>query len=366
MSICLAFAVAAALSTPAPALPVGPATPAAAMTASATPQAVQYVQVQYRNELKSSTITQTAAQMLGSQIRAQFGNFLSNVLRSALSHANPILGAIANMIANKVAAKLTSIPINIHPKPNVKIVAEFEATTTVSPTRSRTDVGTISTIIQCDKQQIIVLDNVAKVYTSRSFSDSLNDADQGSGFGPFTADTQDLSQQVVQPQPDDGTETIAGLVSRHELVTTPTVTGFGSAKTDYWFADIPMANACAAIPQQPGLASVPQSAAAASAIRIPLRSVQWSEMDFSGPPAASPSPSASPSSAASPSHYQDPVLETPGIAWIETTSVTNLPYDASYFDVPAGYTQATPEPSPSPVGGDTATDSNRVREAIRG
>jgi hypothetical protein len=28
--------------------------------------------------------------------------------------------------------------------------------------------------------------------------------------------------------------------------------------------------------------------------------------------------------------------------------VTRLPYDSSYFDVPAGYTLATPEPSPSP------------------
>jgi len=350
MSICLAFAVAAVLATSAPALPAAPATPA-----SATPQAVQYVQVQYRNQLTTNLIGQTAGQMIGSQIKAQIRNFLSNVLQSALSHANPVLGAIANMIANKVTAKMTQIPINIRPKPNVKIVAEFEATTTVSPSRTRTDIGTLSTIIQCDKQQIIVLDNAAKVYSTRSFSDSLDDADAGPGFGPFAADTQDVSQQIIQPQPDDGTETIAGLVSRHELITVPTVLGFGAAKTDLWFADLPMPNACASMPQQPGLTFVPRAAAASSTIRIPLRSVQWSEMDFSGSPAAPPSPSASqspsasPSPAASPSHYQDPVLQTPGIAWIETTSVTMLPYDASYFDVPSGYTLSTPEPSPSPT-----------------
>jgi hypothetical protein len=352
MSICLAFAVATVLSTSAPSLPATPAT-----QASATPQAVQYVQVQYRNQLKSNLVGQTAAQMIGSQIKAQIRNFLSNVLQSALSHANPILGAIANMIANKVTAKLTQVPINIHPKPNVKIVAEFEATTTVSPARTRTDIGTISTIIQCDKQQIIVLDNAAKIYSTRSFSDSLGDADVGPGFGPFAVDNSDVSQQIVQPQPDDGTETIAGLVSRHELITMPTVVGFGAAKTDLWFADLPMSNACASMPQQPGLTFVPQAAAASSTIRIPLRSVQWSEMDFSGSPNASPSPgtsppspspSPSPSPGASPSPYQDPVLQTPGIAWIETTSVTTLPYDASYFDVPAGYVQSTPEPSPSP------------------
>jgi hypothetical protein len=343
MSICMAFAVAAALSTSAPVLPA-----ASSMPASAAPQAVQYVQVQYRNVLKGNTTSQTAAQMLGAQVKAQFGNFLSNVLRSALSHANPVLGAIANMIANKVAAKIASIPINIHPKPNVTIVAEFEATTTIAPARSRTDIGTISTIIQCDKQQILVLDNAAKVYTARSFSDSMNDADVGPGFGPFAADIQDPSQQIVQPQPDDGTETIAGLVSRHELITMPTVAGFGAAKTDIWFADVPMANTCASTPQQAGLAFVPQALTASSTIRIPLRSVQWSEMEFSRSPAASPSPATSPSPAASPLQYQDPVLQTPGIAWIETTSVTRLAYDASYFDVPAGYAQSTPEPSPSP------------------
>jgi hypothetical protein len=68
-------------------------------------------------------------------------------------------------------------------------------------------------------------------------------------------------------------------------------------------------------------------------------------MNLSGSsPASSPTPVAS----AMPSAYCDPVLNTPGIEWIETTSVTMLPYDASYFDVPADYVQSTPEPSPSP------------------
>jgi hypothetical protein len=177
MSICLALAVAAALSTSAPAVQATPA--------PAGLQAVQYVQVQYRNVLKPNAIGESASQLLGATVRSQIGSFLSSVLRTALSHANPILGAIANMVASKVTAKLTNIPINIHPKPNVKIVAEFEATTTIAPARSRTDIGPLSTIIQCDKQQIIVLDNVAKVYTTRTFSDALNDADAGSGFGPF-------------------------------------------------------------------------------------------------------------------------------------------------------------------------------------
>jgi hypothetical protein len=337
MSICLALAAAAVLSTSAPAV--------VATTAPTGPQAVQYVQVQYRNVLKPIGVGSTASQLIGETIRSQVISFLSNVLRNALTHANPILSVVANTIANKVTAKLTTIPINIHPKPNIKVVAEFEATTTIAPARSRTDIGPISTIIQCDKQQIIVLDTAAKVYTIRSFSDALNDADAAQGFGPFAGGAPDFSQQTVEQQPDDGTETIAGLVAHHTLTTAPLTTGFGAAKTDLWFADMPMPNSCASMPQQPGLASMPQTAATSSTTRIPLRSVQWSEMDFSGTsPVSSPSPRAS----EMPSSYRDPVLDTPGIAWIETTSVTTLPYDASYFDVPADYVQSTPEPSPSP------------------
>jgi hypothetical protein len=355
MSICLALAAAAALST---------STPAVQATAAPTnPHVVQYVQVQYRNVLKQSTLAgPSIPQILGATLRSQVRSFLTNVLRSALSHANPILGAIANTIANRVTAKLTNVPINIHPKPNIQVVAEFEATTTIAPARSRTDIGPLSTIIQCDKQQIIVLDNEAKLYSTRSFTDALNDADAGPGFGPFAGGSPDISQQIVVPQPDDGTETIAGLVSHHALITSPLTSGFGSAKTDIWFADMPMPDACATMPQQPGLANVlPQTAAASSTIRIPLRSVQWSEMDFSGAPAAAPpspaaaspspstSPPPSPTASARPLSYRDPVLDTPGISWIETTSVTTMSYDASYFDVPSGYAQSTPEPSPSPT-----------------
>jgi hypothetical protein len=337
MSIYLALAAAAALSTSPPAVQ--------APTVPTGPQAVQYVQVQYRNVLKQNPLGNSAANFLTSTIRSQIDSFLSSVLRTALSHANPVLSVVANMVANKVTAKLTNIPIDIHPKASINVVPEFEATTTISPARSRTDIGPISTVIQCDKQQIIVLDNTAKVYSIRSFSDALNDADAGPAFNPFAGGAPDVSQQVVEKLPDDGTETIAGLVSHHALITAPMTSGFGSAKTDLWFADMPLANSCASMPQQPGLASMPQTSETSSTIRIPLRSVQWSEMNLSG---SSPAPSPTPVASAMPSAYRDPVLNTPGIEWIETTSVTMLPYDASYFDVPADYVQSTPEPSPSP------------------
>lgn len=342
MSTGLALFAATLLSA---AIPTSTAAPVLAPPVSAHAQAVQYVQVQYRNVLKNSSFQNMGSQMLGNVVKAQFNSFISSVMQTALSHLNPVLGFIANRIANRIMAKVTTVSINTRTKPNVAVVAEFEATTTISPSRTRTDIADISTIVQCDKQQIIVMDNTAKVYSTRSLTDTLNDAESSSGFGPFGGGAPDPTQQIAVPQPDDGTETIAGLVAHHQLITSPQ-NGFGTGKTDLWFADVPMPNACSSMPQQPGIANVPQTAASASAVRIPLRSLQWSEMDFSAP---TPAPSPSPNASASPIPYQDPLLGTPGIAWVETTSVRFLPYDSSYFDIPSGYTLATPEPSAPPL-----------------
>ena len=304
-------------------------------------RAVQYVQVQYRNVLRSTGFGSSMSQMAAAAVKSQVNSFVANVLQNALSHMNPVMALIANFVAKKVTQKLTNIPVNIHVKPNVKVVPEFEATTTIAPARTRTDVADISTIVQCDKREVIVLDNTSKVYSTTSF-DEMKDTDPASS-GPMGGDALDSAQQTIVPAPDDGTETIAGLVSHHEMISAPSAMGFADAKTDLWFADLPMQNACAAVTPDPGAALVPLSAVSASTVRIPLRSVQWSQMDFSAP-----TPAPSPATSMPATAYRDPVLDTPGIAWIETTSVTQLPYDATYFDVPAGYTRASPEPSPSP------------------
>jgi hypothetical protein len=296
--------------------------------------------VQYRNVLKSSTLAVQAAPDIAKTMAA---SFLSNVLGGVLSHLNPVLGFLVHKIVDKAASKMTTPPPPPS-KPNVKVEAEFEATTTIAPARTRTDVGDVSTIIQCDKQLIIVVDNTSKTYSARSFTDSLNDADSGYGGGPFNGPT-DLSQQSIVPQPDDGTETIAGLLSHHDVISAPLESGFGYQKTDLWFADVPMPNACSSPTQQPAPGGATPASATSETVRIPLRSVQMAQMFFSAPASA---PSATPNSSSSPTPYRDPVLDTPGIAWIETTSVKHLAYDASYFDVPAGYAPATPEPSPSP------------------
>ena len=83
------------------------------------------------------------------------------------------------------------------------------------------------------------MDSTAKIYSARSFADSLKDEDTGYGGAPFSGPT-DLSQQTTVAQPDDGTETIAGLVSRHDMISAPLESGFGISKTDLWFADVPM------------------------------------------------------------------------------------------------------------------------------
>ena len=346
VSSVLALVAASALSTAAPAATVAPAASAAIAAPSPVPgagaRAVQYVQVQYRNVLKSTGFGTSMSQMAAAAVKSQVNSFVANVLQNALAHMNPVVALIANFVAKKVTQKLTNIPVNIHVKPNIKVVAEFEATTTIAPARTRTDVADISTIVQCDKRQVIVLDNTSKVYTTTSF-DEMKDADAAS-FGPFGVGPLDTAQETVAFQPDDGTETIAGLVSHHEMISSPSAIGFADAKTDLWFADLPMYNACAALADS-GAGLVPSAAVSASTVRIPLRSVQFSEMDFSAP---TPAPSPSPSNSAPAGRYHDSVLDTPGIAWIETTSVTQLPYDAAYFDVPAGYTHASPEPSPTP------------------
>ncbi|HEY5095203.1 MAG TPA: hypothetical protein VII69_08825 [Candidatus Eremiobacteraceae bacterium] len=335
MSTCLALVAAAVLATAAPA-------PAASPTAAVStgPQAVQYVQVQYRNVLKTD-----AGQPAVNPVKSLFHSFLSSVLHNVLSSLNPIAGFIADKITNSLQKKSLPPPPDLHAKPNVDIVAEFEATTTIAPARTRTDIDNISTIVQCDKQRIIVADNDAKVYTTQSFDDMLKDAD-ASDDGPAVAD--DPSQQTIVAQPDDGTETIAGLLSRHELISAPG-SMFGTAVTDLWFADVPMPDTCSTGPRMPGVANAPQATSSAGIVRIPLRSVQWSEMDLTAPPTSAPPSSAPPPGApASQAPYRDTVLDTPGLAWVETTSFTRLPYDASFFDVPAGYALATPEPSPPP------------------
>jgi hypothetical protein len=330
MSTCLALVAVAVLATAAPAPAASPSS-----AVSAGPQAVQYVQVQYRNVLKDAGASQPAINPVKSLVHS----FLSGILHNVLSSLNPIAGFIADKIANSLQKKSLPPPPDMHAKPNVNIVAEFEATTTIAPARTRTDVDNISTIIQCDKQRIIVADNDSKVYTTQSFDDLAKDAD-ASDEGSAAAD--DPSQDTIVAQPDDGTETIAGLLSRHELISAPG-SMFGTAMTDLWFADVPMPTTCSSGPQTPTLASAPKATSTAGVVRIPLRSVQWSQMDFSAPPAAPPV-----DALASPAPYRDSVLDIPGIAWVETTSFTRLPYDEAFFDVPAGYTLATPEPSPPP------------------
>jgi hypothetical protein len=271
MSVGLALVAAAALATASPS-----AAPAAAPASSPGPQAVQYVQVQYRNVLKSNGISNAASQALAGAMKSEIASFVSNLLQNLLSRANPILGFIANRIASRMTARLTSTPVNLHPRPNVTVVAEFEATTTVAPARTRMDVGNVSTIVQCDRQQVIVLDNTDKIYSTRSFADSLKDADADAEIEPSAA--SEPTQQTVETQPDDGTETIAGLLSHHDLITAPSP--FGVAKTDLWYADVPMANACASASQLPDVGVVPATAVDQATLRISLRSVQWSEMIF--------------------------------------------------------------------------------------
>src|SRR5471030_1671038 len=81
VSTCLAMVAVAVLATAAPA-------PAASSNSavSAGPQAVQYVQVQYRNVLKDAG----ASQPVFNPVKSLFHSFLSGILHNVISGLNPI------------------------------------------------------------------------------------------------------------------------------------------------------------------------------------------------------------------------------------------------------------------------------------
>lgn len=345
-SIVFAGLVAALLGATAQAL-ASPAAPAPA----AAPQAVQYVQVQYRNVLLDHGLPKMGSNMLGSALQSAAHQFISQLISTALTHANPVLGFIAQQIAAKAQAKLLSAPSHaFHMDPKINVRAEFQAMTTVSPDRTRTDIGAISTIVQCDARRVIVLDTADKTYTVTSFDEAAQEQDHStqltSGFAFFTAamgggDPGDSAVTTAMPQPDDGAVTIAGLTARHSIFTVSANGGASGAKTDLWYADLPIADRCASDSQNQEGGPSATSSGDPTRVRVPLRSMEWTEMSLGSD--ASPAPAAS----IAPASYVDPMLSRPGFAWLETTSVVQLPYDPAFFDVPPGYTMVAPSPAPA-------------------
>jgi hypothetical protein len=340
---------------------------AVAATASTAPgaQAVQYVQVQYRNEVLNNGRPSMVSNIVGSALQTAAHQFVSNLLQTALMHVNPVLGFFAQQISAKAQAKLASSLASAsrpkHLDPSINVTPEFEATTTVATDRTRTDIGDVSTIIQCDLRKVIVVDNAERTYSVTSFDQAAageQTQQWSSGFDFLAASLGgqpgDSATMTVSPQPDDGAVTIAGVTARHAIFTLSSNGGESGQKTDLWYADIPVADHCALDSQSAQSGPSPTSAGDASKVRVPLRSVEWAEVQMGAN-----DDNATPSASIAPSDYADPMLKRPGFAWLETTSVVQLPYDPSFFDVPVGYTLVTPAPTdtPSPEASQSAVDA---------
>src|SRR4029077_2845741 len=130
--------------------------------------------------------------------------------------------------------------------PDINVIPEFEATTTIAADRTRMDVATISTIVQCDLNKVLLVDNASNTYSVAAL-DATADAAANSPMDTTFGGQPDPDQTTADPQPDDGTEKIAGLLAHHAIFTSPAAGSFGgSHKTDLWYADVPVPDRCSA------------------------------------------------------------------------------------------------------------------------
>ena len=220
-------------------------------------------------------------------------------------------------------------------------------TTTISSQRTRHDDGKgKAVIVQCDLKRIVNIDDNAKTYSVVNFDDMMNEMQ--------AALKQAESKQANQPainghgnmtfsfdeKPDDQTQTIAGMTAHHAVDTiTMTSTGTGdcpnssfSMTMDVWYAPSPVKMECpmklpSAAPPSSGHGGNPcmqnmmvqANNVRGSQSRIPLKTT----MSFPAGPMTIGSTE-------------------------EVTSAKTIPYDPSYFDVPAGYTKVDVAATPTP------------------
>ncbi len=212
-------------------------------------------------------------------------------------------------------------------------------TTTISDTRTRHDDGKgNSVIVQCDLKRIVEIDDNAKTYSVVNFDDMMNamtaamrnaQANAGGSPPPKINGSGNMTFSFSE-KPDSQTQTIAGMTAHHAVDTiTMTSTGTGdcpnasmSMTSDVWYAASPIKMECpmklpSFSPQggpggNPCMQSmaIQMNNARAAQSRIPLKTTTSIPM---GPM----------------------TINTTA----EVTSIKTIPYDASFFDVPAGYTK---------------------------
>ncbi|HEY7981547.1 MAG TPA: hypothetical protein VID19_08670 [Candidatus Eremiobacteraceae bacterium] len=226
-----------------------------------------------------------------------------------------------------------------------KAAADTTSTTTISATRTRHDDGKgVSTIVQCDLRRIVTVDDNTKTYTVVDFDDmmkqlstALSQAQAKAGESASTVHGTGNTTVSFDEKPDSQTQVIAGMTAHHAVDTiTISMQGSGdcpsgsqSMTMDVWYASSPVKMSCPtkmAAPQVPARGSSPcmqnmmfqANNVRSSQARIPLKTTM--------------------SYGAGPMTFGTTTT---------VSSVKTMPYDPSYFDVPAGYTKVEPSPPPS-------------------
>jgi hypothetical protein len=229
------------------------------------------------------------------------------------------------------------------------------STTTTSTNRLRTDNGDTSTIMQCDLKRILTLDNNAKTFYALTFDDLVKRmAAAANALSGVSAQNQAETSNsnikgsgtvtiTVDEKPDDQTQTIAGMTAHHVAKTlTIAMKGTGQCKdqtitmsTDEWYGKNEAPLQCPNVFKSVGRPVNPFAAMQG----MPCMQNVQTAVNEKDPPQPNRLPLRT-----------DTTFSVSGMKFgshIETDSVTKIPYDPKFFDVPAGYTQVSPPPMPT-------------------
>ncbi|HLJ84510.1 MAG TPA: hypothetical protein VKT51_10090 [Candidatus Eremiobacteraceae bacterium] len=224
--------------------------------------------------------------------------------------------------------------------------ASSTSTTTISAERTRHDDGKGNTVIvQCDLKRVVNIDDNAKTYSVLNFDDMMNEmsaamkAAQAKSGSPAPKINGSGSMTFsFDEKPDDQTQTIAGMTAHHAVDTmTMTSTGTGdcpsasfSMSMDVWYAPSPIKMSC---PMK-----LPSAAPSGHAANPCMQNMMVQASNVRGTQGRIPLKTVI-------SIPMGPMTMT---TTEQVTSVKTIPYDASFFDIPAGYTKVDAMTSTTP------------------
>jgi hypothetical protein len=210
--------------------------------------------------------------------------------------------------------------------PDGSIPSPHTTTITASAQRERTDDEFGTNVIECDRQRSISWREREGTYAAESFEEMA--ARYAEITAAMKASGESETSATVQDEADAKTTIIDGITAHHlvETVSSP----MGTSESDVWYAPNADPFTCptldAMVPSdlittsaQGGSGGMSISAGGLGRPRVPPGSLM----------------------------LRDSMRLGPGISIvIEVTSIKTLPYDPSYFEPPASYIQASPQPLP--------------------